>query len=61
MKIKTWTDGPVELEADVQFEDMLSAMAGTVADGQDCPSRLVAAIDQLTRILAAVEDSWIAG
>lgn len=60
MKVQTWTDGPVELEADIQFEDVLAAMAGTVAEGEDCPSRLVAALDQLTRILASVEDGWIA-
>ena len=61
MRVRAWrmpTDA-VELEADVQFEDMLSAMAELVNDGRDCPNRLLGAIDQLTRILTAVEDEWI--
>ena len=59
MKVQAWTDGPVELEADVEFEDVLSSIAQIVEDGQECPNRLLGAIDHVTRILAAVEDCWI--
>jgi hypothetical protein len=59
MKVQVWTNGPVELEADIEFEDILSALAVMAEEGDDCPNRLTAALDQLTRILAAVEDDWI--
>lgn len=60
MKINAWADGPVECEAEIEFEDVLSLLATIVAAGSDCPNRCVAAMDYITRILAAVEDDWIA-
>ena len=60
MKIRAWTEGPVELEAEVEFEDMLSEIASIVEEGKDYPNRLVAAMVQVTRILMRVENDWIA-
>ena len=60
MKVNCWTDGAIEVVADVTFEDVLSALAATVEDGEDMPCRLVGALDWVTRILKAVDDDWIA-
>jgi hypothetical protein len=59
VKLNVWTEGPVEVVADVSFEDVLSHLAGIVEDGESCPNRLVGAIDWLTRIFKAVDDTWI--
>jgi len=58
MKIKGWTDGPVELEADISIDDVLAELAEQVE--HEGINRLITAIDWLTRILANVSDADIA-